>query len=548
MAAATEISDAPSPVVLDGFGGSEELRLSDEVCGIIEAHASELNALEGSEGTRETEVIRAGLCRVLSHILRWEPVDFMSSEGRIGALETGLICLETSWLAGATSGAMQPDELFVDLIEWYASISDLDGDGTIQPAEDLDGDGTIEPAEDNRDIAGTSEPAADPGGIASVMLRMVRRHATVLDRRQEEERNGSGSCYASVVARMVRAVSCRNTAHLSCSDVDSLRELPGPVAVVAFAFGTGSKVGDGVQMPTLVGPGHELPGSTNCGLAMTIRTILDARPVVAVQAQWEVADALLHGPEGSPEAQSFADWRFGEFSIDGGGHGGSDGGGLYRLHEWAAATTTDPHAVSNPLCGWRLSRPMQPGEAIHLYKAVPTWPRAVRAGEIEVMDMRVPSIAWRYYLGSPDVVRQMQGRWSESDGHGDQRDDDAPCGLSPTSQSASLPPPPPPLPRSFVLVGHPDHVHRCLYLCDALPGTRERTVRLAGGSLLPDAGEWAACGCDAFGYDPRSSQPWTRNRAVFLVREMIVRCGDVLSEVYRAEPTESGHTLRFTAG
>jgi len=153
-------------------------------------------------------------------------------------------------------------------------------------------------------------------------------------------------------------------------------------------------------------------------------------------------------------------------------------------------------------------------EDVEVCKAVPMWPLAVMSSEATVEELQDPRKMWKYYLGTPDVVEQMTPKWRA-------------CSEAP---------------RSFLLVGHP--VARCVVLLG--DEGRGKTVLVAGGALMPDAEEWSRCGCDAMGFDPNSAQPWTRNRAMFLTRELLARCGGVLQEVYRPEPRpDGGHILRF---
>eukprot|EP00931_Biecheleriopsis_adriatica_P053746 TRINITY_DN31537_c0_g1_i1.p1 TRINITY_DN31537_c0_g1~~TRINITY_DN31537_c0_g1_i1.p1 ORF type:complete len:433 (-),score=68.60 TRINITY_DN31537_c0_g1_i1:3-1301(-) len=418
-------------------------QLSTDLCHLIQAHAGDVDALQGSN-SQETEVIHAALCRFLQHVLEWTPVNFETSEARIGGLEAGFVCLKAEWWCRI---GLTQDALFSELGGWYRSLR-LKHD----------------------------HPESDP--VSNVLLAQVRRCAQELDSRQECYKD---SPFNKVVKALATSIVQWDISKNLCDDIQKMAK---PVAVVAFSFGTGQKIGKALDMPTLVGPGCETPGNTNCGLALAVRKIIEESPS-SVFAQWEIADALLHGSEGAHNAASFASWDF----------GGADGS--YQLQEPCTLRSLSPGSVA-------------------VYKAVPTWPKAVKDREVCLDELREHQKMWKYYLGTPDVVEQMTPHW---------------C----SSETA---------PRSFLLVGHQDHVGRCIRLLDVphIAGDGQQ-ILLAGPKLMPSPAEWASCGCDAFGYDPASTQPWTRNRAMFLTREMIARCGGVLLGVYRAEACVTGHKL-----
>lgn len=69
---------------------------------------------------------------------------------------------------------------------------------------------------------------------------------------------------------------------------------------------------------------------------------------------------------------------------------------------------------------------------------------------------------------------------------------------------------------AVILIAHPDHQTRC----------RELLQEVGFQLILPAVSiDWQQFGCDKFGYDPDSTQPWTRNRAAFLRYESSVRLG-----------------------
>ena len=69
---------------------------------------------------------------------------------------------------------------------------------------------------------------------------------------------------------------------------------------------------------------------------------------------------------------------------------------------------------------------------------------------------------------------------------------------------------------AVILIAHPDHQIRC----------RDLLQEAGFDPLIPVSSfPWEQFGCDAFGYDPASVQPWTRSRAAFVAYELSVRFG-----------------------
>ncbi|MCP4418425.1 MAG: hypothetical protein GY805_17540, partial [Chloroflexi bacterium] len=92
------------------------------------------------------------------------------------------------------------------------------------------------------------------------------------------------------------------------------------------------------------------------------------------------------------------------------------------------------------------------------------------------------------YLSTRGVLAQFKDAWQEKYGAVDE--------------------------TAVILIAHPDHQPRC----------RELLLEAGFQPLIPAASiPWEQFGCDKFGYDPDSVQPWTRNRAAFLAYELSIR-------------------------
>jgi hypothetical protein len=105
----------------------------------------------------------------------------------------------------------------------------------------------------------------------------------------------------------------------------------------------GDKIGLAESIPTLVGPGCETPGATNCGLAEEIKKILAVRPM-PVFAQWEIADALVHGAGGAPEGmtESFGSWEMAD-ALEGGDVSKVN----YKIHGFDSPTVRQSDATKS---------------------------------------------------------------------------------------------------------------------------------------------------------------------------------------------------------
>ena len=110
-------------------------------------------------------------------------------------------------------------------------------------------------------------------------------------------------------------------------------------------------------------------------------------------------------------------------------------------------------------------------------------------------DVAYTAVSENTYLSTRDVWSQIQAEWARAK----------------TKHN------------TIILVAHPDHQYRCHTL-----------LSLAGYDVLvPDLSiflpqGWEAFCCDSHGYDPNSTQPWTRSRQDFLPYELRVRLKHVL--------------------
>jgi len=157
-----------------------------------------------------------------------------------------------------------------------------------------------------------------------------------------------------------------NIPSVALADVSAL-EKP---AIVAFAFGTGNKIGPALQNDRLVGPGCERPGPMNVGLAAAVANILQHRSM-PVFAQWEIADALLYGDQGCP-----ADKAAGYYNYE---------PDMYPLHEQ-----------------WR---------GHEIFKSCPTWPKACKEFGMQLAEMGHRGEMQKHYLSTDGVARCFGALW-----------------------------------------------------------------------------------------------------------------------------------------
>lgn len=223
-----------------------------------------------------------------------------------------------------------------------------------------------------------------------------------------------------------------------------------------------------------------------------------------VYSQWEIADALVYGPQGCPkeQAESFANWDFVDDLPDG----------------------SRPGEVENPYP--RIDDYPVLGEKVKIYKALPLWPKAVEEGLCEFDDLADGAVVRKFYLSTSGVLEQSRNIWDEKI---DKK------------------------PKSAIIVGHPDHRLRCQCTVDKLkimcPDGVKRTVALEK-TVLPSNdfyGDWSKFNCDPCGYDPTSTQAWTTCRPFYVateasIRSMLYLKGDYGSLPYQ-EKEEQGEVL-----
>lgn len=73
--------------------------------------------------------------------------------------------------------------------------------------------------------------------------------------------------------------------------------------------------------------------------------------------------------------------------------------------------------------------------------------------------------------------------------------------------------------NKVLLVAHPEHFERC---CLTMTMIGKFNVLNTKNDINPD---WKQFGCDSDGYDPKSSQKWTRNKQAFIKHETKVMRG-----------------------
>ena len=112
----------------------------------------------------------------------------------------------------------------------------------------------------------------------------------------------------------------------------------------------------------------------NGGLAHAVGAILEKR-AMPVFAQWEIADALIHGGAGAPPARAggFVDWDLDKYP-------------MRETYTWGRAS-------------------------VDVYKAVPLWPKACAESEQTIEDMKDAGTIGRHYLSTDGVMRQFRALW-----------------------------------------------------------------------------------------------------------------------------------------
>lgn len=309
------------------------------------------------------------------------------------------------------------------------------------------------------------------GDMADVMAAVLKENIDNVDAMSEKFGAAFDECMIAILAGIV----CWDSKLI---DTEAIMALDEP-AIFAFSFGTGDKIGPALEMETKVGPGCETPGKTNEGLAEEIKKILAVRPM-PVYAQWEIADALCHGGDGHPRPESFWAWDFGD---------AAEGGDPSKAEEWYQRIENFEVAET--------------GEKVKVYKSLPIWPLAIKKKLVEHDALADAGTMKKYYLSTVGVLQQNQELWD--------------TGLATR-------------PKSVIIVGQMDHEKRCQKLVKDLvlptKSGEKATLGLPAAEMpvyrfYPD--DWSMYSCDKFGYDPKSTQKWTRARALYVMHEATAR-------------------------
>jgi hypothetical protein len=328
------------------------------------------------------------------------------------------------------------------------------------------------PFADMSDLYKTKMEEHNASKLSGLMVKILTENKTTIDKMSAKFGPRFDRCMIGLLEGLVKWDS-------KLIDATRIKALDEP-AIFAFSFGTGSKIGPALEMATKVGPGHETPGKTNEGLAEAIRKVLQVRPM-PVYAQWEIADALLYGGNGHPRPQSFADWNFGDRV---------EGGDASKRGEWYSRE--EEYEI-----------PGSGGIKVPVFKSLPTWPLALRSKVVEEAQLGDAKTMSKHYLSTVGVLQQDQNFWTS--------------GLAPK-------------PHSVVVIGHMDHQMRCQKLVKYLmlpAADGGKTTMNLGPAEIPVhtsfPANWSSCGCDKFGYDAKSTQQWTRQRAYFVAHEATAR-------------------------
>ena len=325
-------------------------------------------------------------------------------------------------------------------------------------------------------------------GVASaseLMAALVRADAPTVDAMSARFGTAFDECVIALLAGLVIWDS-----HMV--DADGIRSLEEP-AIFAFSFGTGDKIGPALSMPTKasnhrafchsphapagscsgsahdtsllcfvqVGPGCETPGKTNEGLAAEVAAILSVRPM-PVYAQWEIADALLHGADGHPRPESFFRWEFGDDVEDG-----------------------DPSLKGQAYARVEMYTVPGSGATVPVHKSLPIWPLAIRKKLVDEASLADGPTMKKFYLSTVGVLQQNAEFWAEG-------------GVATK-------------PKSVLIVGQLDHGKRCRKLVKdlVLPakdgGSHKEPLGLNNTEMPTyrsfSPPNWGLYACDQFGYD-----------------------------------------------
>jgi hypothetical protein len=147
------------------------------------------------------------------------------------------------------------------------------------------------------------------------------------------------------------------------------------------------------------------------------------------------------------------------------------------------------------------------GVKVAVHKSLPIWPMAIREKLVDPAALADGGTMKKFYLSTVGVLQQNQEYWAKAGGVASR-------------------------PKSTIVVGQLDHEKRCqklvrdLMLPRADGGDGTATLDL-GPSELPAykyyPADWGAFVCDKFGYDPASTQKWTRSRPLFIAHEATAR-------------------------
>lgn len=339
---APDIVDPPNP---PGF-------LFDAVCRLVMDNKPDLDNMTGIDD-EETDVTRAVLVKLMQDVVLWEPAPgrqdplerFPSkSRGRELLKE---ITNKRGWdwknAEGAKSNSLE------GMGAWYRSML-------------------------------ARHSAAGP---AELMVAIVSANKSTVDAMSAKFGALFDECIIAIVAGLV----CWESKLIDEAEIMALDE----PAIFAFSFGTGDKIGPAVEMATKVGPGCETPGKTNEGLAEEIKAILKVRPM-PVFAQWEIADALLHGSQGHPRPESFFRWEFGDACP--GGDPSKAGEWYGRVEEYEVKGRDDRVRVK-----------------VAVHKSLPIWPMAIKEKLVDEVALADGATMKKFYLSTVGVLQQNQEYW-----------------------------------------------------------------------------------------------------------------------------------------
>eukprot|EP00927_Polykrikos_kofoidii_P067874 TRINITY_DN63308_c0_g1_i1.p1 TRINITY_DN63308_c0_g1~~TRINITY_DN63308_c0_g1_i1.p1 ORF type:complete len:481 (-),score=56.43 TRINITY_DN63308_c0_g1_i1:90-1532(-) len=269
---------------------------------------------------------------------------------------------------------------------------------------------------------------------------------------------------------------------------EALESLNQP-AILAFSFGTGRKIGPAEWLPALVGPSCGTPGNINCALAAVVAALLRCRKM-PVFAQWEVADALLHGSDGCPA----------ELAVG------------YRECDYTSYPLVEEHM------------------GCHVYKSVPCWPEQRKRKKQTLEQMYEASVVRHFFLSARGVMSYFRSLWAKQPSLRPGSiivvafpDVAARCADIVRGAMAGWDPPGPAAGDSSVAGSTDGEVS-----VESTPQAASLKVVLAPDECFP---AWQEYNCNAVtGYDPSSGQPWTTSRTACLIKEVSIRLSTAIRE------------------